>query len=83
MYKKLDTLIEERGKTLGFQMIEIVKDRYRNVHVLGKRKSDGLYAVWTSYYTGEDRTSYVGFYNGMYDISEVEGKKEIERRKIK
>lgn len=78
--KNVDSLFERKKRELGVQIVGYEFSENKDLHVLAKRESDGTYVGWTSYYTGEDKTSYVDFYNGAYDMNKVQGLKELEIR---
>lgn len=74
MQKKVTELIERKKEELN---LEVVKHQYSSngdIHVHCKRSFDDKHVVWTSYWTGEIRTSYNDFYNGTYleDIKQAE-----------
>lgn|SRR5699024_6468972 len=64
--EKIEKLIKEKEETLKVQTIEKVIDNQGDLHVLCKKEYDGSYAVWSAYYTGEEKTSFENFYNGSY-----------------
>ncbi|WP_078598625.1 hypothetical protein [Evansella clarkii] len=67
--EKLNNLVQSREKVLGVRTLEIVKDRHGNTHILAERIRDKSLIVWTSYFTGEEKTSYEGYHHGEYDLS--------------
>lgn len=82
---KLEKMIKKKEKELKVQVIEKVIDSLGDVHLLCKKELDGSYAVWSSYNTGEEITSYENFYNGFYSkdlkVAVMELTKRVKRSK--
>lgn len=77
---KRETLIRRKEKDLNIYIIEILHDEKGNVHILAKKEANGEYAIWTSYFTGELKTSYVDFYDGIYTYDVKEAVNEYMKR---
>lgn len=77
---KLKELIESKEVELNITVIKIVRDGDKNAVILAKRHFDDTHIVWSSYYTGEERTSYVNFYSGSYDLTLTRALDETQRR---
>lgn len=69
MENKINDLLKIKSEELNIEIVKQEIARNKDLHVLAFRKFDSSYIVWTSYYTGEEKTSYVGFYNGSYDLT--------------
>src|SRR5690554_3132247 len=80
MKNKIEGLIKEKESKLNAYVVERSLDSERNLHVLCKMETDGSYTVWTSYYTGEEKTSYVDFYNGSHGLSLKQAIEEFHQR---
>lgn len=76
----IDELLKRKSKELNIDIIRNELSRNGDLHVLALRDSDKSYVVWTSYNTGEDKTSYVDFYNGKYDLTIDQAQIEYDRR---
>lgn len=80
MKNKIERLIKEKESKLNVYVLEKSLDSKRNLHVLCKVEADGSYTIWTSFYTGEEKTSYVDFYNGKHDLTLKQAIEEFCKR---
>lgn len=81
LFKKREIRLQERELVLDVQIHDIAIDNNYNTHILAYRESDESFIVWSMYNNGiGDRTTYEGFYNGKYDLSENEAFNEMMRR---
>lgn len=78
--QKLKDLIQKEEKRLNVSVIGVEKGKNNNAYILARKKSNGEYCVWTSFYTGEIETSYEGFYSGEYTFELMEAIKEFTNR---
>lgn len=78
--EKLNQLIKENEQKLGLTTLETFEDEDGTAHILAQRTSDKSYIVWSSYYTGEESTTYASFHNGKYDMDIEQGINELKRR---
>lgn len=84
LYEKREIRLQEREIALDVQIRDIAVDNDYNTHILAYRERDETFIVWSMYNNGiGDRTTYEGFYNGKYDLTEDEGFNEMMRRVIK
>ena len=81
LYEKRETRLQERELALDVQINDIAIDNSYNTHIMAYRESDESFIVWSMYNNGiGDRTTYEGFYNGKYDLSENEAFSEMMKR---
>lgn len=78
--EKIENLINTNQEKLNVHVVATKMDEGKNLHILCKREFDDSYVTWTSYYTGEEKNSFVGFYDGHYDMTLEQGVRDLERR---
>lgn len=78
--EKIKSLLAKKEKELNVHVVSTEFDEDKNLHILCHRMTDDSFIVWSSYYTGEEKTSFVNFHNGSYDMTLEQGVRELERR---
>lgn len=78
--EKIKSLLAEKEKELNVHVVSTEFDEDKNLHILCHRITDDSFIVWSSYYTGEEKTSFVNFYNGAYDMTLEQGLEVLYER---
>lgn len=79
-HQAIAILLDRKSKELNVDVISYNFKAEGDAIVLAYRPIDTSYIVWTTYCTGEAKTSFVDFYNGKYDMTKENATQEYERR---